>query len=249
MNGVELSYLSLGTGSNSLLFIPGALGTPRHHYQPQLDHFGRAGSDFRVVSFTPRGYGGVDGKTERPTENSFEIDARDGFELMKSLLIPEFSVLGWCDGGTAGIYLASRFPQVVKKLVVFGTRSYITNEEIETYEKTRDVKNWDDDIYWPKVEIYGFSFQKMWSNWLDSMIKYRTTNKGDICTRELPNVSCPTLIVHGKMDGMCPLFHGEYLRDNIQGSRLEVMKEGRHRLHFKHQYRFNKLVEDFLKAK
>ncbi len=167
--------------------------------------------------------------------------------MQRALSIKEFSVLGWCDGGTAGIIMASRFPQAVKKLVVFGTRSHVTEEEIKVYETTRDVRNWDADTYRPKVDIYGFSFQRLWSSWLDSLIKCHCLNKGDICTKELPNVHCPTLIIHGKKDGMCPVLHAEYLRDHIQGSRLEVLKEGKHMIHYKHQYKFNKLVEDFLK--
>ena len=247
VNGVELSYLSLGTGPHAILCIPGALGTATHHYQPQLDHFGKDGSGFKIVSFNPRGYGG-NSKVQRPTENPIETDAKDGYELMKVLSIREFTVLGWCDGGSAAIILASKFPEAVKKLIVFGSRSYITEEEIKVYETTRDVRNWDADSYRSKVDIYGFSFQQLWSNWLDSLIKYHTLNKGDICTKELPRVLCPTLIIHGKNNGMCPMSHAEYLRDHIPGSRLEIIKDGRHMIHFKHQYKFNKLVEEFLKA-
>ena len=246
MNGVELNYLSRGNGSHVILCIPGALGSAPHHYKPQLDHFGRDGSGFRVISFNPRGYGEYS-KTERSQENSLETDASDGYELMKFLSIKEFSVLGWCSGGMASMFLASKFPQVVKKLVVFGAKAYSTDEEIQLYETIRDIRNWEESIYQQMVGIYGPSLQGKWSSVLDSRIKHHTQNNGDICTKALPNISCPTLIIHGAKDEFCPVFHAEYLRDHIDKSQLEIIEEGKHALHFKHQHKFNKSVEEFFK--
>ena len=247
VNGVELNYLSRGNGSHAILCIPGALGSAPHQYKPQLDHFGRDGSDFRIISFNPRGFG-ENSKTERPQENALETDASDGYELMKFLSIEEFSLLGWCSGGMACMFLASNYPQVVKKLIVFGAKAYSTDEEIQLYETIRDIKNWEESIYQEMVGIYGSSLQSKWSHVLDSRIKHHTLNKGDICMKALPKILCPTLIIHGAKDKFCPAFHASYLRDHIDKSQLEIIAEGRHALHFKYKQKFNQLVEEFLKA-
>lgn len=252
INGARLRYVSLGSGPHPLLLIPGALGTAETHYRYQLDYFAREGSGFQVVSFDPRGYG-ASRSVERLRNECFATDAKDGYELMLHLSLPVFSVLGWCNGGAAGLILASMFPQSVRKLVVFGTRSYITNEEIEFYEVIRDIGTWpigklNANFLDPFLEVYGSSLQTMWSEWLDTINDYYSKNNGDICTKILSSVTRPTLILHGAQDKFCLPFHGEYLRDHVTGSRLVVMEHGKHMLHFKHHQEFNAIVDDFLSS-
>ncbi|RXN36389.1 valacyclovir hydrolase [Labeo rohita] len=69
---------------------------------------------------------------------------------------------------------------------------------------------------------------------------------GSICREVLPLISCPTLIIHGAKDPMVPSFHPEYLLQNIKGSRLHVMTEGKHNLHLRYSSEFNTLVQEFL---
>ena len=53
-------------------------------------------------------------------------------------------------------------------------------------------------------------------------------------------MQCPTLIVHGAKDTMCPRFHAEYLKDNISSSELVIsMEEGKHHLYLKYAQEFN----------
>ncbi len=245
VNGVLLHYMCRGNGIHPLLLIPGALGIAEQQYTPQLDHFGREGSGFKVVSFDPRGYG-ESRDVERPKGDSFITDATDGYELMLALSLPQFSVLALCSGGRAGLKLASLYPQSVRRLVVFGTRSYVTDDEVKVYEKIRDVESWAAKIRDPLTKIYGSSLQDKWLACLDELHSYLAVNNGDICTKALPKISCPTLIVHGAKDAYTPLFQAEYLRDHVTGSRLVVVEDGRHMLHLKHHQEFNAIVEDFL---
>lgn len=244
VNGVKLHYVCHGSGPHPLLLIPGALGLAQQQYRPQLDYFGKEGSGFKVVSFDPRGYGESRG-VEIPKNDSFTTDAMDGYEIMLSLSLPEFSVLALCSGGRAGLMLASLFPQSVRNLVVFGTRSYVTDNEVKVYEKIRDVGSWDAKIFDPLTKIYGSSLQDKWSACLDELKNYLTVNHGDICTKALSKVSCPTLIVHGAKDAFTPLFHAEYLRDHVTRSHLVVMEHGKHN-YLKHHQEFNAMVKDFL---
>ncbi len=164
---------------------------------------------------------------------------------MQALSISEFSVLGWCDGGIAGLHMAVMFPQAIKRLVTLGARSYVTENEIAVYKIHRDTNNWPRDYEVVQRRIYGSFLDEIWSNWTSGLNHCYTENKGDICTQELAKVTCPVLIVHGARDEMCPMFHGEYLRDHIRGSRLEIVEEGKHALLWKHAQLFNKLVEEF----
>ena len=46
-------------------------------------------------------------------------------------------------------------------------------------------------------------------------------------------MQCPTLIVHGAKDRLCPQFHADYLKENIRGSKMVVIEEGTHSMQFK----------------
>ena len=47
-------------------------------------------------------------------------------------------------------------------------------------------------------------------------------------------------------DTMCPQFHAKYFKENIRGSEMVIMEEGKHNLHLRYAKEFNRLVEQFL---
>lgn len=246
-----VNYEKRGSGSRVVLCIPGALGSALTDFIPQLEYFGREGSGYTVVGMDPVGYGASRTKQRRvfcaEPDHFLKKDAIDGHELMLSLNCTKFSVLGWSDGGVSAIILAALFPNSVEKLVVWGSNAYVTKEDIDLFEKTRDVSNWSQRMRETMENIYGDEFQQLWSAWVDGMRDiFDKRDDGDLCLEEVKQVQCPTLIVHGAKDAMCPQFHAEYLHREIQGSKLVMIEEGKHNLHLKHAHEFNKMVDDFL---
>lgn len=247
VNGVQLHYEVQGRGPHAVVCIPGALGTAQSDFKPQLEYFGREGSGYTVVAFDPRGYG-----LSRPLErfkkssNFFLHDAKDAHALMQHLSLPTYSVLGWSDGGIAGLILAAMFPDSVRNLVAIGANAFVAEEDITLYEKTRDISTWSGKMREPLLKIYGNSLQELWSKWMDTITKFCEEHDGDICKSELSKIASPTLIVHGAKDPLVPLFHPEFLRDHVAGSRLEVFEEGKHNLHLRFHQEFNKMVDQFL---
>ena len=66
------------------------------------------------------------------------------------------------------------------------------------------------------------------------------SNDGDLCMEEAKQVQCPTLIVHGAKDAMCPHFHAEYFKENNRGSEMVIMEEGRyHIIHLRYSQKLN----------
>ena len=83
--------------------------------------------------------------------------------------------------------------------------------------------------------------------WIDVVtVIYNERKDADVCMGEAKQVQCPTLIVHGAKDAMCPQFHAEYFKENIRGSKMIIMEEGRHHLHLRYAQEFNQLTEHFL---
>eukprot|EP00794_Sanderia_malayensis_P006528 gene6528-7270_t len=245
VNGIDLHYEVAGESSDVILCLPGALGSSRSDFGPQL----RDLSDkFTVIAFDPRGYGKSIPPWRDFPENFFQRDADDAAELMLKIGCPKFSVLGWSDGGMAGIILAAMRPELVKKLVVWGSNSYISDEDIELVSKVRDLSKWSERMRAPLEATYGKDkLQGLWSNWMDAFFSFKQRSEdGDICKTYLSQINTPTLVVHGAKDSMVAAFHPVYIHENIKGSKLHYFEEGKHNLHLRFHEEFNKLVTDFI---
>ena len=260
VNGVPLFYEKAGCGSHPLLCFPGALGTTRTDFEPQLEHFGREGSPFTVVAFDPRGHG-----LSRPPERVYQTlpihylkqDAMDAHILMEKLAFPRYSVLGWSDGGVSGIHLAASQPESVRSLVVWGANPYVSRLDMELFSQTKDISNWSRSMRTSLEAIYGEQLQKLWACWVDSMREVydryvRTCNEeegaggGDLCVKEVGMVECPSLVLHGDKDPLVPAFHPAYLKSNLKNSEFYNFPLGRHNIHIRFAQEFNAIVESFL---
>lgn len=72
----------------------------------------------------------------------------------------------------------------------------------------------------PLIKLYTEEgLQEMWSGWCDALQKIYKSNGGNLCKQHLPNIKCPTLIVHGNKDPMVAPEHPDYLVNNIKGAK------------------------------
>ncbi|KAM8745228.1 valacyclovir hydrolase [Acanthopagrus schlegelii] len=245
VNGVDLYYEQTGRGKHAVLLIPGALGSTRTDFGPQLKSLNK--ERFTVVGWDPRGYG-----QSRPPDRDFPVDfferdAKDAVDLMKSLGFGKFSLLGWSDGGITALIAAAKNPNLISKMVVWGSNAFVSPDDLTLYEAVRDVSKWSARMRQPMEEVYGAQvFAKTWEGWVDGITQFSKRPEGSICMELLPSISCPSLIIHGEKDPMVPSLHPQYLLKNIKGSRLHLMPEGKHNLHLRYADEFNRLVEDFL---
>ena len=56
--------------------------------------------------------------------------------------VDKFSVLGWSDGGITGMILAGERPELVQKLVVWGSNAYVSQEDVDCLIKVKDLSKW-----------------------------------------------------------------------------------------------------------
>lgn len=245
VNGVDLHYEQTGRGKHAVLLLPGALGSTRTDFGPQLKSLNK--ERFTVVGWDPRGYG-----QSRPPDRDFppdffERDAKDAVDLMKALGFGKFSLLGWSDGGITALIAAAKNPDLISRMVVWGSNAFISQHDLELYDAVRDVSKWSARMRQPMEEVYGAEvFAKTWEAWVDGVAHFAKRPEGSICLELLPLISCPTLIIHGEKDPMVPSVHPQCLLKHIKGSRLHLMPEGKHNLHLRYADEFNRLVEDFL---
>ncbi|XP_039750766.1 uncharacterized protein LOC120626995 isoform X1 [Pararge aegeria] len=240
----HINYIKVGHGPHSCILTPGGLGTIWTNYKPQIEGFDR--SKFTLVVWDPPGFGKSYPPEREFTSDSYGNDADTGYELMKILGIPRFSVLGWSAGGSASLVLAAKHPDAVRKLVVWGANAYILPTEIAAYRKIADVNTWAKHLRVPMVEVYGKErFAQYWARWVDCM-SVALEAKMDICSEHLKNIKCPTLVLHGCKDPLVDPVHAPYLIENIKKSVLYIYTDGKHDIHIRHAEDFNKRVQDFL---
>ncbi|XP_056096489.1 valacyclovir hydrolase isoform X1 [Rhinichthys klamathensis goyatoka] len=245
VNGVNLHYHRAGDGKHAVLLLPGALGSAETDFGPQLEQLDK--KRFTLVAFDPRGYGHSRPPDRDFPENFFHRDAKDALDLMQALGFRRFSLLGWSDGGITALISASLNPELINQMVVWGANAYVSKEDVQIYQAMRDVSLWSERMRRPMEEMYGAQyFRQTWERWVDAISQFTRKPQGNICMEALPLISCPTLIVHGAKDPMIPSSHPQHLQQNISGSRLHVMPEGKHNLHLRYSSEFNALVEGFL---
>ncbi|XP_068747633.1 valacyclovir hydrolase-like [Montipora capricornis] len=244
VNGVKIHHEVAGQGSRVVLCMSGALGSTQSDFAPQLNGLS---AEFTVVAFDPRGYGkSIPPKRDFPT-GFFERDADDAAGLMNALGLSKYSLLGWSDGGITSLILTSKYPHCIDSMVVWGANATVTEQDIELYEKIRDTSKWNPKMREPLEALYGKEgLQEIQSGWIAGISKYYTDRGGDICTKAVKSITCPTLVVHGQKDPLVPQFHPEYLHNNIPGSKLHIMPQGKHNLHLRFADEFNLLVKKFL---
>jgi len=244
INGRQLHVVSSGDLSNGrpVICLPGAMGTAETDFGYQFDGLSHRHG---VVSFDPRGYGQSRPPNRRYPADFYHSDADDAAKVMDALGCKAYNVVGWSDGAISATILASKQPQAVSKLVVFGIQAYITKEDVETYEGMRDVEAaWSARMLATHRAVYGDDVQPMWSSFCDAM-KTIYEAGGDFCQKEAKSLQCPTLILHGEKDPIVPTHHPQWFHENIAGSRMHVFPGGKHNIHQKFAEEFNRMVLDF----
>ncbi len=241
IDGTELHYEEGGHGF-PILCMPGALGTGRTDFGPQLADWS---SRFRVIAPDPRGFG-----QSRPPQRDFAVDfflqdAHDFAFLMTQLGCETFHVAGWSDGANAAALLAAEFRDRVAKLAIWGGASYISREDFEGLERIRLISSWSTRMRQTLEDVYGDSLQAIWNAYCDS-IRNRFESCPEICRRQLRAIRCPTLILHGALDPIVPGFHPQIFCDEIPSAQLHVFPLGRHNFHLAMAGEFNRVVLAFL---
>lgn len=245
----SVHFVEAGNGNRGVILLPGALGTAWTDFKPQIEGLPALLPHHRVIAWDPPGYGKSRPPEKEFTVDFFERDAAAAGELMQKLGFQRYSIVGWSDGGITGLVLAANQPDRVEKLVVWGSNSYISDTEVKIYEDIRDVRKWSARMREPMEQVYGVDhFPKLWSAWVDGLLRIYHERKGDICSGKLKHIKAPTLVVHGAKDPMIIPDHVPYLLNNIKNTDLHVFPDGKHNIHLRYANEFNTLVAKFIQG-
>lgn len=118
------------------------------------------------------------------------------------------------------------------------------------YQRTTGIRSTD---LWSKHSRKSFEdafgvneFSRRWTECIDDTIEYVRVHKGDMCSDRLPQIQCPTLLVHGSDDPLVPAETQQMLLEKIANAELYQIPGGKHNVHIQKSDVFNRVVAEFL---
>lgn len=246
-DGVKLAWAVAGQGptlikaSNWLTHLEYDWDSPvwRHWIQFLADHF-------QLVRYDERGCGMSDWHAKDVTFPRW----MDDFDTIVAAARPAtpFVVLGMSQGGAAAISYATRFPENVSKLVLYGAyaRGWNGRENAEAAQRYRAIVDLTRLGWGQNNPVYRQLFTSRFVphatpeqvDWFNELCRRTTTPevatqllmaRGEVDIRELlPQVSVPTLVLHASDDEVVPLSEGRLLASTIPGAEFVQLESRNH---------------------
>lgn len=216
----------------ALLMLPGQSNSHqwwdvlRSDFEPQ----------FQTVTFDYRGTGGSRGKLREPSTASF---AEDAAEVLEQLGIARACVYGTSMGGRVAQMFALNFPECLDALVLACTTPGGPNSgkrprevgqslaRLRGREHTRYLHSLFYTPAWSVAPRYSKLLGDDTMSAEESAAHLRISAGHDAWDR-LPEITAPTLIIHGDDDLMNPVENAHLLHERISGSRILICPGGRH---------------------
>jgi pimeloyl-ACP methyl ester carboxylesterase len=110
LSDVKIAYSEFGEGENLILLHPNSM-SKKLFLEYQIEYF----KNFHTYALDSRGHG----ETQSADDIiSIEQNSHDVIQFCNAMNITEAMVIGYSDGGNIALYLAVRYPEVFKKVVL-----------------------------------------------------------------------------------------------------------------------------------
>ena len=210
-----------------------------------------ASQGFNVLSIDLPGHGNSDG----PSLTSIDHISKWVKQLMEKLNIRKISLVGHSQGSLVGINFASRYPDLIDKLVlVAGSYKMPVNQDLIDLAEAGDEKAVLLMMKWgyegSKAFIGGNPVKKI----INSSREIREVLAVDLnaCNNykdgkeSLKKINCPTLCIFGDLDKMVPLEVGNKMASMIKNSEKKIINNCGHMIIFEKAFEMRKTVKEFL---
>ncbi len=263
VNGVRIHYTRVGEGDPLLLIM--GFGMPGDAWLGALPFL----QGFGAIYYDNRGTGLSD-KPGGPY--SIAQMADDGAGLLDHLQIEQAHVYGVSMGGMIAQELVLRHPQKVRSLVLGctmcgGERARLGEEAVldtlfETIKNmgTLGAEAWVDrtlPLIFPKEwidanpgvrDLLMMGMQMMPPTPPETAQNAMAGLFGWTTYDRLPQITAPTLVVHGDSDLIIPVDNAYVLAERIPGAQLHIVKGGGHGYPAQDPVAVHQVITDFLRA-
>ena len=125
---LEMKYTKFGKGKRILVILPGISFRPVSATPEALaDSFKDFIEDYTVYC--------LDRKENMPVPYSVEEMAEDTVKALNELGIRKFDLYGASQGGMMALYIALKYPDMVRKLIVASSGAYMSEGAVEFFER------------------------------------------------------------------------------------------------------------------
>jgi pimeloyl-ACP methyl ester carboxylesterase len=217
VNGLKMYYEVHGQGP-PLVLLHGGTATVATSFGERIPTFAKTR---KVIAPEQMGHGHT-GDGDRPL--SYQQMADDTAALLAQLGVERADVYGRSDGGVVALYLASRHPERVRKLIVEGAA--LDNRDplrVATWVESQTPATWPADELWKKISPDGVAH---WPIFLDKVLTMYKSWPG-LSPAEILAIKAPAMIVIGDRD-MVSLEQAGRMLKALPGSRLCVLPDTDH---------------------
>ena len=268
-NGVGLHYEIYGSGARTILFVPTWAIIHSRCWKAQIPYFAE---HFRVIAFDPRGNGKSD-RPEDPAAYNLDSIIGDVIAVMDATQTVSATLVGFSFSSIVAFAVAANWPDRVDAVVsTCGSTPIVPPfpHRAAAWEGSAAIDDeWHryNSDYWRRdyPDFLRFFFNKVHSEphstkqqedavaWglegdaemLAMTLEGRSGGKFQIDEAMYARVSCPSLILVGDDDRICPP-EGSHRIAELTGGELHIREGGGHAIHARYPAWFNVTMRDFL---
>lgn len=207
--------------------------------------------EYKVIAMDSRGHGRST-DTEGPI--TYELLASDAVELLDCLGIERAHVVGWSDGGVAGLHMGITYPERLDKLVVIGATAQGAGSLHDLFDvmfRNRLLFDFMMDLLFrsdyerlnPDPEQWPVFRDKMFELWGGEC--YFSPEVGEECMAPLEDIANEVLVMAGELE-MIRKEHTEALHQHIPNSELLFIPLGTHMVMQERPEEVNEAILDFI---
>lgn len=251
---VHLHITDAGEGKPIVLIHGWPLSDEMYEYQ----YNDLVSKNFRVIGITLRGFG----KSDKPYgAYNYDVHALDIKRVLDKLDIKDAVLAGFSMGGAIAVRFVSAYNEdQVTKLVLAGAAvpSWTQREDFPYNLPQKAVDDLIKQNYKDRTKLLA-DFAKIFSatetslnegigNWLNGIGLSASSHAMAECLvalrdtdlrSDLPKITIPTLILHGKNDKICSFDLAEQMKAGITDSKLVAFEKSGHSLFLEETKKFN----------
>ncbi|WP_297338426.1 alpha/beta hydrolase [Algoriphagus sp.] len=257
VNGVSLHYLDSGVGRETIVFSHGLLWS-QHMFVAQVEKLSKS---YRVIAYDHRGQG------QSQVTGPYDMDTltEDAKALIEELCDEPVHFAGLSMGGFIGMRLASRYPQLVKSLILMETSANAEPvENLPKYKTLNGIVKWMGVISPVARKVMRIMFAESWLQektnkkkvdyWQKQMMKNKRSISGPVegviyrkgVESELAQIRCPTLVIVGDEDVATKPEKAKFIQMGIAGAKLHRIPGAGHSSCIEKPEEVNHLILDWL---